>query len=582
MAIKLTRLPQTARNLTRLYEILRILGRHGFGDVIGRVGLEDYWTQLKKSVTFGRTEALPTAVEQLRWEERIRMAFEELGSTYIKFGQILATRPDLVPMTLIHELRKLQDRVPPFDPAEARKIVESEIGAPITDVFAEFSEKPIAAASIAQVHKGKLKNGDEVVVKVQRPGLNDLITNDLDLLHILAELIEENLPELKRWQPVAIVEEFDKSIHKEIDFGREAHNIRRFAKNFAGDPDIYVPRVYDDLSTERVLTLEFIHGIKANADELFTRADLDRKKIAENGIRVTLTQVFVHGFFHADPHPGNIFIMKNGIICPIDFGMMGVLDQERIDDLLGFLVSLLTNNPERMIRQFQKQGIIDEYVDARAMRGDIADLMDRYLGMEVSKIDVALYIQQLFDLITRYRVALPSDLLLMGKSLATIDGIARDIYPELDPLQSIKPHILQIYMARLTDPDFYTRETKRAVEEGIFFLQRLPRDLRIITSKLRDGKLSVKLDPDGLGFEKMIKEQNRAANRQSVAVIIVGFLGVGAYMVATAYSPTFYDGATQSLSHVGRSLFTLGVIAGAIGSLSGLGYLYGYLRTGGP
>jgi ubiquinone biosynthesis protein len=274
--------------------------------------------------------------------------------------------------------------------------------------------------------------------------------------------------------------------------------------------------------------------------------------------------------------------MKNGVICPIDFGMMGVLDQERIDDLLGFLVSVLTSNAERMIRQFQKQGIIDEYVDARSMRSDIADLMDRYLGVEVSKIDVAVYIQQLFDVITRYRVILPADLLLMGKSLATIDGIARDIYPELDPLQSIKPHILQIYFQRLTDPEFYTRDAKRAAEDAVLFLQRLPRDLRIITSKLRDGELKVKLEPDGAGLDKWLKEHDRATNRLSIAILIIGFLAVGCYLVANAYSPTFYDAGTQQLSSIGRTMLVFGFAAGAIGSLSGLGYLYGYLRSGGP
>ncbi|HVY62423.1 MAG TPA: AarF/UbiB family protein, partial [Planctomycetota bacterium] len=469
---KITRLPQTVRNIGRLYEILRVLGRHGFGEIVARLGFEGAWGRLVRVVTLGRR--VPAGIHHLRWEERVRQTFEELGSTFIKFGQILATRPDLVPMSLIHELRKLQDRVPPFDSALARKTVEEELGTKIDDVFAEFDDTPIAAASIAQVHKAKLKNGDEVVLKVQRPGLRALIDNDLDLLHVLAELIEENAPEMKRWQPVAIVEEFDKSIHKEIDFGREAHNMKRFARNFSGDPQVYVPRVYDDLSTERVLTMEFINGIKVNSDLIHKTPGLDREAIANTGIRMILTQVFVHGFFHADPHPGNMFIMPNNVVCPIDFGMMGVLDQERIDDLLGFLVSVLTSNPERMIRQLQKQGLVDETVNTRALTSDIADLMDRYFGVEVSKIDVAIYIQQIFDVITRYRIALPSDLLLMGKSLATIDGVARDIYPELDPLAAIRPHILQIYFKRLTDPEFYTRETKRAAEDAVFLLQRLP------------------------------------------------------------------------------------------------------------
>lgn len=576
MALRITRLPQTIRNFKRLRQILTVLAKHGFGDIVARVGLEGKWEAIKRTITFGRYGL--AEVQHFRTEERIRMAFEELGSTFVKFGQILATRPDLVPMSLIHELRKLQDRVPPFDPVVAKRTVEEELGARIEDVFAEFDETPIAAASIAQVHRARLKNGDEVVVKVQRPGLRFLIDTDLDLLHVLAELIEENLPELKRWQPVAIVEEFDKSIHKEIDFGREAHNIKKFARNFAGDPMVYAPRVYDDLSTSRVLTMEFIHGIKMNSEEIFKRPDLDRELIAKNGIRFTLTQTFVHGFFHADPHPGNIFIMPGNIICLIDFGMMGTLDQERIDDLLGFLVSVLTQNPERMIRQFQKQGLVDETIDTRALRADIADLMDRYLGMEIMKIDVAMYIQQLFEIITRYKIVLPADLLLMGKSLATIDGIARDIYPELDPLSAIRPYILQIYFRRLADPEFYTRETMRTLEEALFFLQRLPRDLRLITHKLREGNFQLKLVPDGLGWDRYLRDRNRSANRLAVSILIVGLFAISTYLITYTQS---IHAAGAELGASGTALFWLGALGFVVASMFGAGFLYGFWRSGG-
>jgi ubiquinone biosynthesis protein len=590
MAMKITRLPQTIRNFSRLYVILRVLSKHGFGDVVARIGLEGTWERVKRRATFGRWGR--AEIRHYRTEERIRMAFEELGSTFIKFGQILATRPDLVPMSLIHELRKLQDNVPPFDPAVAKRTVEEEIRAKVEDVFAEFDEKPLAAASIAQVHRARLKNGDEVVVKVQRPGLRGLIDADLDLLHVLAEVLEEQLPEMKQWMPVKIIEEFDKSIHKEIDFGREAHNIRKFAKNFAGDPAVYVPRVYDDLSTSRILTMEFIHGIKMNSDEIFKRKDLDRELIAKNGIRFTLTQTFVHGFFHADPHPGNIFIMPGNVICLIDFGMMGRLDQERIDDLLGFLVSVLTQNPERMIRQFQKQGLVDETVDTRAMQSEISDLMDRYLGMEIMKIDVAIYIQQLFEIITRYKIVMPADLLLMGKSLATIDGIARDIYPELDPLSAIRPYILQIYFRRLADPEFYTRDTLRAVEEGIYFLQKLPKDLRIITAKLREGEFKVRMVPDGASWDRYIREHNRSANRLAAAVLIVGLLGVSSYLVAHAREAAYaaLAGAEAgvptataiALPAVGGGVLEwLGIAGFLAAGMFGVGFLYGLLRSGG-
>lgn len=536
--MKITRLPRTIRNLSRLYEILKVVAKHGFDDVAGRLDIGGSWRSFKHRVSFGRLGGqADEEIERYTTEERIRRVLEELGSTYVKLGQILATRPDLIPMSLIHELRKLQDDVPAFDPNAARQTVEEELGAGVDELFSSFEPEPLAAASIAQVHRATLKSGDEVVVKVQRPGLRQKIRADLDLLHLIAELAEERIPELRRWQPTAIVAEFDKSIHREIDFGREAHNIRKFAKNFEGDPGIYAPRVYDDLSTERVLTMEFIKGVKMTSEGIASREGaLDRETVARTGIRCILRQVFVHGFFHADPHPGNVFVMDGNVVCLLDFGMMGQLDQERIDDLLAFLVAVLTNNPERMIRLFVRQGLVDERVDDRALRGDIADLMDRYLGVQVQNIDVATYIQQLFEIITRYRIVLPADLLLMGKSLATIDGIARDVYPELDPLSAIRPQILSIYFRRLTDPDFYMRDTRRAIEDAALLLQRLPREARVAMEKLRRGELTVRVDPRGPAFDAMVTSRNRSLNRLAAAIAIVGLAAVSSYLMVSTVS----------------------------------------------
>ncbi|GIW72240.1 MAG: ubiquinone biosynthesis protein UbiB [Planctomycetota bacterium] len=563
MAMRIVRLPATVRNVGRLYEILKVVARHGFGDIVARTGIEGAWRTALRGLTFGRY-GVPSERSELRPEERIRMIFEELGPTYIKFGQILATRPDLIPMSLVQELRKLQDRVPPFDGAVARAIVEEELRTPIEKLFTSFDDTPLAAASIAQVHRAVLVGGDEVVVKVQRPGLRQILARDLDLLRQLAALLERD-PEVRRWRPTALVEEFDKSIHKEIDFGREAHNIKKFAANFAGDPDIYVPRVYDDLSTDRVLTMEFIHGVKIDSEEIRKRPGLDREKIAKAGIRITLTQTFVHGFFHADPHPGNIFVLEGNVICLLDFGMMGMLDQERIDDLLSFLVCLLTSNAERMIRLLQRQGIVGERVNTRALKHDLLDLMDRYLGVDLARIDVATYIQAIFDVIVRHQIVLPADLMLIGKALATVDGIARDIYPELNPIEAIRPQVLQIYFRRLTDPEFYTRETRRSIEEALYLLHRLPHDLRLITSQLRDGTLRVLSQPDPEALELMLRQRSRAANRLAAAVLIVGLAAVSSYV----------------LLHGTPWMQAFGVVGYAVAAVLTLSFFFGVVRSGG-
>ncbi|RME72831.1 MAG: AarF/ABC1/UbiB kinase family protein, partial [Planctomycetota bacterium] len=400
--------------------------------------------------------------------------------------------------------------------------------------------------------------------KIQRPHLREILKRDLDLLRQLAALFERD-PELRRWQPLALVEEFEKSIYKEIDFGRELHNIKKFAGIFADDPSVYVPSVYEDLSTERVLTMEFIDGIKVSSDRLREQPWFDPEVVAHNGVRMILVQLFEHGFFHADPHPGNLFILPGNVICPIDYGMMGLLDQERIDELLLFLVALLTQNAERMVRLLERQGIVGEHVDTGALKTDLLDLMDRWLGVDLARIDVAVYIQAIFDVITRHRIMLPPDLLLMGKALATIDGVARDIYPQLDPIEAMRPHVLRIYFRRLAAPEFYLRDTRRALEDSIYLAQRLPRIVHQVLLQLRDGRLLVRNEPSEPTLERILRERNRAANRQAVALLIVGGGAISSYLLIHGQGWLPWLGG-------------LGYVAAAV---LGLYFVFGLLRSGG-
>ncbi|MHC4390160.1 MAG: ABC1 kinase family protein [Planctomycetota bacterium] len=576
--MRITRLPKTIRNLRRFASILTVVAKHGFGDIVIRLNLDTSWAWFKRAVTLGKGVRDRTDDEdKLSTEERIRMMLEELGSTYIKFGQILATRPDLIPMSLIQELRKLQDDVPAFPSATARELVELELGATVDELFEHFEDEPLAAASIGQVHRARLKSGDEVVVKIQRPGLRKQIDNDLDLLMSLAEIVEERVPELRLWQPVGIVREFDKSIHQEIDFMRESHNIRKFAQNFDGDPHVYAPRVYEELTTERLLTMEFIDGVKANSQALFDRG-FDRELIAKTGIRAILKQVFVDGFFHADPHPGNVFIMEGNVVCLLDFGMMGTFDQERIDELLNFLVAVLTNKPEKLVRMFHRLGLIGDTIDTGELRRDLADLMDRYLGIEIANLDVATYLQAVFDVIMRHRIQMPADLLLMGKSLATIDGIARDIYPELNPIEAIRPQILQIYFRRLADPEFHMRDTRRALEDATLLLQRLPRDMRRIVDKLSNDELTIRWSPTDEDIDKMVAQRNSASNRVAAAIALSGVAAVSSYLLISTASLVSPSG---TITRTGSVLFWVGVIGFAWTALLSLGLFKGLFRSGG-
>src|SRR5690606_17295106 len=269
----LVRLPRTYRNLQRLREILGVVAKWGFGGVLARLELEDAALRVRNLLLWRRHRE---AVVRYTTEERIRLAFEELGPTFIKLGQVLATRPDLIPMSLVLELRKLQDDVPPFDGALARRLVEESLGRPIEQVFARFDERPLAAASIAQVHRARLHSGDEVVVKVRRPNLEAIVRTDLEIMHALAALLEQNAPELAQWRPVAIVEEFQRALSRELELTNEAFHLVRFAANFAGDPHVHVPKVYRELSSDRVLVVEYIDGVKMSDLEGLERAGIDR------------------------------------------------------------------------------------------------------------------------------------------------------------------------------------------------------------------------------------------------------------------------------------------------------------------
>lgn len=565
--VRLAQLPQAFRSIKRVPQIASVLIKYGFGDVVNRMGLDSLLHDLKAKVF---SDVAPE-FEGLTTEERIRLALEELGPTFVKFGQIMATRPDLIPMSLVIELRKLQDKVTPFDTTGIKAHVERELGRKLDEIFSEFDEKPLAAASIAQVHRATLKDGKKVVLKIQRPNLERTISTDLDIIAWFAEMMEERLPETRRYSPTAAVREFKKSISKEIDFEREAYNMRRYARNFRADPAVYVPKVYDEYTNSKVLCEEFIEGIKVDSKALAEHPTLDRKTIATAGIRIVIESVFIHGFFHADPHPGNIFLLEGNRVCMIDYGMMGVLDQERIDELLVFLVSLLTKNTDKMIRLFFKLGLIGEETDVRALRLDCDDLLNRYEMVELAKVDTGRLIQQLFDVITRHDIILPADLLIMGKSLATIDGVARDIYPELDPLNAIRPHVLRIYMRRLADPAFFSREPVRVAEELWFLAQTAPRDLRLFLRHLREGRARVTLDLEG--FEGAVKKNALATNRLSLSVVMGAIIMGSCYMlVHSNLKPFLGDFPIQSI---------LGLVGIAIACFYGFVLFIGFLRSGG-
>jgi len=314
-----------------------VLFKYGFGDLVDTLKIEQYLEIGLQMVSKKRREK----IEKLTRAERVRMALEELGPTFIKMGQILSTRPDLLPVQFIHELEKLQDNVPPFDYAQVKETIEAELGTPLEKVFKEFDETPLASASLGQVHRARFVDGEEVVVKVQRPGIQKTIEVDMEIMLHLATLMERHLQGWEIHRPTRIVEEFARTLEKELDYRLEAAHMERFAIQFTSDINVYVPKVYSEATTTRVLTMEYIQGIKATEIERLEREGLDRQEIARRGFDLIMKQVFVDGFFHGDPHPGNIFVLPNNVICYLDFGMMGRIDRESRENFSDLVMSIV-------------------------------------------------------------------------------------------------------------------------------------------------------------------------------------------------------------------------------------------------
>jgi ubiquinone biosynthesis protein len=553
---RLTRIPRALRNIARGREILSIIARFGFYDLLDRAGLAPRYARLRRFFRLGPEE---DASRRFSSEERVRMALEALGPTFIKFGQVLATRPDLLPAPLIRELRKLQDEAPPFAPALVERVISEELGKPVSAFFAEFDPEPLAAASIAQVHRARLATGDKVVVKVQRPEITRVLQNDLDILGALAALIEERIPESRQYRPVGLVEEFEKAMLREIDFTRELYHLQRFARLLAEDTTVYVPRVYEDLSTERVITMEYIDGIKVDRLGEIDQAGLDRKVLAENGTRLILRQLFEFAAYHADPHPGNFFVLPDGRICLVDYGMVGTVDPERIDELLTFLVAVLTNDMNRMVRLFNDMGLIDDRVDLRGLKAETGEFVARFSDLPLRRLDVAKYLSELFEIIHRYRVRLPSDILLMAKTVGTMESVAQSLSPEFDPFSVMRPYLIGLYVRRITDPEFLMKGAAAALEDYRRVARMLPGAVEDIVGKLRRGDLRFRLDLPDLKLASA--ERSGAANRLAGAILIAADLLASTLLLLFPSGPLLFG-------------TPLSVIAGGAGlGLAGLGTL---------
>jgi ubiquinone biosynthesis protein len=552
------------RDLNRLRQIYLVLVRHGFGEIAQRLG---FGRRNKSSRRPEEPAALPAGTpaasdgdapdlgdeaaalvvpesEAERGEkerktislpERGRLVLMDLGPSFVKLGQIASTRPDVLPAEWIKELKKLQDEVTPLPFEDIKAAVESSLGAPISDVYESFDEKPLAAASIGQVHCAKLKTPSgpvRVVVKVQRPSVRETVVRDLELLHMLAKLIERAIPESKIYSPVALVDQFDRAITSELDFKLEAEHSERFSKNFAGKDVARFPKVYKEATTNRVLTLELFDGYKVY--DAVREHGFSGPAIAKVSLGIIIKMIFEDGFFHADPHPGNLFILgepDKPSIGFIDLGMVGRLSPEMRDKTVDLMICALRQDHVGIADALYQIATPTKKVDMRAYRAEVAMLSEKYLGRPLKEINLSAMISDLVYGATKYGLEIPPDFLLVGKALMTVEGVGKEIDPDLDVYGEARPYFFDLLKKRYS-PERLAMDAYRGIERLSSAAYELPPLAREILDDLRLGRLSLVVNDPALK-----PAADRIGSRIFAGLVVAAFVLGGALLTAANRQP---------------------------------------------
>ena len=499
--------------LRRYRGIAAVLIRHGLGDIASMLGI-------------ARFRALARARPNLPASRnvRIRLALEELGPTFIKFGQALSVRGDLLPPDLVAELSKLQDDVPPLPAAVAEREIEMALDAPILDLFAAFNPAPVAAASIAQVHEAVLHDGRLVAVKVRRPDIAGTIEDDLAALAHLARVAERHLPDAALYSPVALVAQFARTIRRELDLAREGRMLERFAGNFAGHEEIVFPRVEWSLTRPTVLTMEYINGAKLDEPDTWPEGT-DPAVVARHGADILLQQILVDGLFHADPHPGNIFVLPGNVIALLDFGIVGRLDESMRERLADLVAALGRRDAERAATVLVTIAEAPSGVRMPDLEADIADLVDAYAGVSLREVRLGEVVGRILDLISTHRLKLPPDLMLLIKALVTIEGVGRRLDPEFRMIEHAAPFAMRVGQERYSAPALAARAA-HAGRGAAAALASLPHEVIGLASQLRGGQLSVNvLHRDA---DRVTRDLDRVSSRITSAILVAGLVVGGA------------------------------------------------------
>lgn len=538
----------------RLSEILKILLKYGFTEFVFRI---------KKHFHFPISIKINRKTDKVKNESfavRLRLVLEELGPTFIKFGQILSMRSDILPKNIILELQKLQDQVPPFPFAEVKQFIENQFHKSFSDIFSYFNEIPEAAASIAQVHHARLSNGNEVAVKIRRPGINDKINADLEILFYLAKLSENLFLDLKLINPTRLVKEFAFSIQAELDFYKEGRNIECFYQYFSNDKSFYIPHVYWEYSSDAILTMEFIKGIKVSETEKLKEAGLDLKLIARRGVDFFFRQFFEYGFFHADPHPANIFILPGNVIAPLDFGMIGFINDFWKEKLSHALKAFIQRDAQLFIHILEELDIITEETPQHELTYEIEQLINYYHHITLAQLNLGNLIMELIEIMRKYHLRLPKELVLLGKAITIVESIGRSLDPTIDIASLASPYIKKLMLNEF-NPSKLIKLGSDFMADSLQLLKGFPRDLNFILRKLKHDRLKIQFEHQNL--EHFIKDIDKSSNRLALSIMLAAFI-IGAALISLVDRGPFVLGLPL-LSFLGFGLATVVAIILVIG-----------------
>lgn len=555
-------LSRTYHHVQRYREVITVFLKYGFDEFRQLIQANRYLNSVLRISR--RKKRVKAAFERSR-PVRLRLALQDLGPTFVKMGQILATRADLLPDEYIQELRKLEDEVPSVPYADIKEKVEAELGAEMDALFAEFDEQPLAAASIAQIHRARLATGEQVVVKVQRPGLRQRIDTDLEIMLTLAGLMEKHVEGWSTHQPSKIIRQMSHMLRKELDFSVEASHIQRFEYQLRNERTLHVPVVYSELSSEKVLTLEYIDGIKTTKLHQLHEKGYDLKRIAHDTSQLMMKQIFEHGFFHADPHAGNLFVLPDQKISFIDFGMMGMMNLKMREHFAELLFEIARRDESAATDALLRLTTSQRPPERTALESDVAEFMTLHFYKPIRQMSFGRLLQELLNKTTRHGLRIPMEVFLLIKAVGTFESVVRQLDPDFDILRETRPYVRRVRMDR-AHPARLTRNLFESGLSALDFIKELPEDLRSLVRSVEQGKARLAFEHHGLG--PLIQGLERVSNRIAFAIVLAALIVGSSLMVHARLPPTWND------------IPVIGLVGFLVAAVMGFGLLVSIIRHG--